>query len=296
MNRRLLFFGALLCALLLIVIPAPALEGAKSGIELCLRSVIPSLLPFIFLSTVICGQADLLHIPFADKLYRKLGLPPGSEALLLLGWIGGYPIGARCICDSYRNKRISKQAAHHMLRFCNNAGPSFIFGVLSPLFTNPSYLWLLWLTQIVSSALTGFFLHRTTPQTAVFLPPAKSDLSQELSASLRAMAQICGWVILFRIVCTYLDRLVLLTCSPMIRTTVTGLLELTNGCFLLGNILNEKIRYILCSAMLCFGGLCVCLQTKTVTGSLGLRTYFQGKVLQTVICLLLSILTVLLLF
>jgi hypothetical protein len=45
---------------------------------------------------------------------------------------------------------------------------------------------------------------------------------------------------------------------------------------------------IISSGLLSFGGLCIFLQTASVTGDLGLGDYFPGKILQSMISIVLS--------
>ena len=66
-----------------------AMFGAAEGVELCLTAVIPSLLPFLFLSMLLTdrlwGRKNRLLRPLG-RLFR---LPDGSEALLIPGLLGG---------------------------------------------------------------------------------------------------------------------------------------------------------------------------------------------------------------
>jgi hypothetical protein len=62
-------------------------------------------------------------------------------------------------------------------------------------------------------------------------------------------------------------------------------LELSNGCVRLQYIDTEWLRFLLCGAMLAFGGICVHLQTKSVVGSLSIKFHLLGKVMQTLLAL-----------
>ena len=60
-----------------------------------------------------------------------------------------------------------------------------------------------------------------------------------------------------------------------------GVLELANGCCALEQITDVNLRFAICSGMLAFGGICVTMQTVSVTGGLSLKQYFLGKMIQT---------------
>lgn len=94
------------------------------------------------------------------------------------------------------------------------------------------------------------------------------------------MLKICGWVILFRVLIGFLCRWILWTVSRETRVALIGLLELSNGCCMLDQIPAENIRFLICSVLLSFGGLCVTYQTASVCPGLRLRFYLRGKLLQ----------------
>jgi len=58
---------------------------------------------------------------------------------------------------------------------------------------------------------------------------------------------------------------------------------------MLHQIANEQLRFVLCSILLAFGGLCVTMQTAAVSKGLSIRTYFKGKLLQTLFSFLLAL-------
>ena len=268
---------------LLILDSKTSSQGAAEGIDLCIRVVIPSLLPFLFLSACLTGGNTIMRLPSM----RLLGIPKGAETIFLLGLLGGYPVGAQAIYDHYQNKALSKKTAQRLLGFCNNPGPSFLFGMLAPLFTVNSAPWCLWAIIVLSALITGLILpdkqtdlYRTPPTDAVSIPTA-------LNKSIRSMGQICGWVIIFRVFFSFAEKFLLKHLPQILRVCFIGFLELTNGCIAVSTV-DEQIRFVLCAAFLSFGGLCVGMQTASCTKDLGLSMYFPGKIIQTIISILLA--------
>lgn len=296
MRRRFIIYITFLSITLLIVDPVTGISGARDGIELCYRSVIASLFPFMFLITIIAGQCSFFKLPFLQPLCERMGIPIGCESILVLSWLGGYPVGARCIYENYRNGQLSKSTANRILSFCNNAGPSFIFGILSSIFTSSIYLWLLWFTQIFSSILTGILIPKREKTEKAALSIRHTTIMQAFSSSMNAIGAICGWVVLFRLAISYGNKWLLHLLPTIPSVILTGILELTNGCFSLAAVHNENTRFIICNTLLSFGGLCVVLQTKSVAGKLCIGQYFLGKVLQCSITFLLSLLFVFIFF
>ena len=284
-NRRDLIRGIIAtCAMFAIILDTrTAITSATEGVALCIRTIIPSLFPFFVLAGVInsclCGQ----RIRILQPVCRLCRIPKGTESLLLLGFLAGYPVGAQLITQAYHNKRISKSAAHRMLGFCNNPGPAFLFGILTPLFTSAKAVWILWGILIVSALITGYILPSEETTSVEIETHSGTSFSESLQKSIKVTADICGWIILFRILIGFCNRWFLWLFPQAVQILFSGLLELSNGSVLLQSISNEGTRFLLSGFILTFGGLCVAMQTISVTEGLGTGWYFPGKAFQAVL-------------
>jgi len=117
----------------------------------------------------------------------------------------------------------------------------------------------------------------------------KPEEGSVILSAAKAMCLVCCWVILFRILIVFLKEWFLWMLPQWAQVLLMGMLELTNGCCELQLISNVQLRFVLCSCMLAFGGVCVLLQTISVTKGLSLVWYLKGKLQQTVFSLLLSL-------
>lgn len=274
--------------LILILDSKTALNSAAEGIDLCIRAVIPSLFPFFLLSGILVGSFMGSNLPLLRPLANLLGMPQGSETFLISGFLGGYPVGASAIRDAWAAGSIRQEDAQRLLGFCNNAGPAFLFGMAAQQFSNPGICWILWVIHIVSAMISGIML-KTQPVGTAKIPEASAmSPAVVMKNALSVTAQVCGWVIAFRIINGFLNRWFLWFLPEGMQTAVAGFLELTNGCIGLSTIAQEEHRLILCSALLAFGGVCVWMQTASVTRGLSLRYFVLGKLMQTGFSLLFS--------
>lgn len=269
------------------------LEGAQTGMDLCIRTVIPALFPFVVLSTLL----SVSTVPCSQLIRTAagfLGIPADASTVLIPAFLGGYPVGAKCVYTLYCTGRIEKSQAERLLTFCSNAGPSFLFGIVSGCFTKPETAWILWLIHVVASILTAISIPEIKP---ICPDKAKNTAIREetdiLLSSIKAMGVICGWVILFRVLITFLEKWCLWLLPQWLQVLTTGLLEITNGCCELLLVGNEKQRFVLCSCLLSFGGICVLMQTVSVTKGLSILGYLVGKIMQTGFSLLLSLAVIL---
>ena len=245
--------------LVLILDSSTALAGAAEGLQLCLGTLIPGLFPFFVLSGMLTAS-----------------MPRGG--LLLAGILGGYPVGARNAAEAYRNGQISKEDAQRMAVLCNCPGPAFIFGVAGQLFTlgQTALLWGIYLTSVG-------VLWLLLPRCRCIHPAEPVTLTSAIQSSLKAMASVCGWVVLMRTVLAVLERWVLWLLPDWAQALAAGMVELTNGMLMLGAV-EENSRFVLAAGILGFGGICVAMQTMGVTQGLKMDRYFPGKILQGCIC------------
>ena len=281
--------------LLLIFDGRTASSAVQEAVTLCLYTVLPSLFPFLVISYVLNSLLLGRKFSVLTPLCRLCGIPSGGESLLLLGLIGGYPVGAQAIAEARRNDSISLPMYKRLLGFCNNAGPSFIFGLVATHFTSKTIPWVIWIIHMLSAIVVGIILPQVGDDSCQIRSNASITLPQALASAIKVMAKICGWVILFRVLITYLNG-VLNILPTEGNVLLSGFLELTNGCVNLSSITSEAHRFIIAVSMLSFGGLCVLMQTKSVCEGLGTGMYFPGKALQTIISLMLSVIAVPILF
>ncbi len=274
--------------LVLILDSRTALSGGAQGVDLCLRTVIPSLFPFLFLSGCFSAAFAGTKLTGLHALGELFFLPPGSEYLMIPAFLGGYPIGAQSVAQAYDAGYIQRAKAERLLAYCSNVGPAFLFGMTANQFGQKYFTWESWAIQIFSAwtAARLFGCREDSPG------PARQSNGQPtfgIESTLWAMLKICGWILLFRIVASFLERWFLWAAAPWIRVSVIGLLELANGCCCLNQIVDEGLRFVICNALLAFGGLCVAYQTASVCGELNLRYYFAGKLLQGAVALVLAV-------
>ncbi len=273
--------------LALILDSRTALAGAAQGLELCLKTVIPALFPFIFLSGLLTGTLAGRSFSALRPLGRFCGMPPGSEGLLVIGLLGGYPTGAACVSEYHRSGLLTKEQAQRLLGFCNNAGPAFLFGIGGSLFSNLRVPWVLWLIHILGALLSAHILPEGDLR-PVKLSAGQVSVTTVLQRSVRIMGSVCGWVVLFRILLAFASRWFLWLFPSTFQILFGGLLELANGCCSLSGVHSDALRFLLLSALLAFGGLCVMMQTRSAAQRLSLTWFYVGKLLQTLFSLLLS--------
>lgn len=309
--RDLLLGLALFCAALtLTVYPQDAMEAAQSGLTLCYHVIIPSLFPFFVLSSLVVelGLAACLG-RMLEGIMRPLFRVNGACApALALGFIGGYPVGARTAISLYEKGMCTRTEAERLLAFCNNSGPAFILGVVGAgVFSSGRAGLLLYLTHAAASLCVGmlFRFYRAgedcgrgpgLPQPQFQAKRFTEAFTETIRSSFLSVLNICAFVVFFNVVIRLLTRTGVLTglagllgtmLAPLgldrmwAERLLTGMLELSSGVWTLSGEGALRGRLSLAAFMLGWAGLSVHCQVLSFAGGSGLsvRTYLAGKLL-----------------
>ena len=261
-------YGPLAAALAMAVLILDSRCGAESAaraLELCLKTLTPVLFPLFVLGAMAVPGLSRLRIPGLASL---LGIPEGSEGMVLLGCGGGFPVGAACVAQAARAGAMEKRDAQRMLGIVSFCGPSFLFGVIGRLFS-PQEAALLFCIQLEAAVLVAI----------VWPSPARSrfrgegmvpvSLTEAIKRATGSMAAVCGWVMLAGVLTGFLRKW-LFFLPEGFQAILSGILELTNGVFSLEAIPAGPLRLMVCAGFVCFGGISVLLQVGGLASSAGL--------------------------
>lgn len=293
------------------------LSAAKSGLVLWANSIVPSLFPF-FVATELLSHTNFTY--YLGKVLNRFMKPffnirgEGCFALIM-GFISGYPIGAK-IATNFRNNNIcSKEECERLLSFTNNSGPLFIIGTVGiTMFGNSTIGILLLITHLLASITVGFIFRfwKYNSKSTISKNNSYTNLKDDISlsnlggivgtsivSSINTILLIGGFVVLFSVIISILQTSNLLDIlenliKPLFNLLhipnefcsgfISGILELTNGLNIICNIHIKKlsINIIIASFILGLGGISVLLQVWSIIAKtdLSIKPYIIGKLLQ----------------
>lgn len=206
------------------------------GIFLCCDTLIPSMFPFMFLSSFIV-KIGLLNkkIKPLDKIsYALFDLPFLSFIVFILSIIGGYPIGGKTIKSLYEEGSITENQAKRLILFCINPGPSFVINTIGITFFSRQKIGIIIYISVIFSNIIIAFLSRIITnkerleesQTAKRISLSEAFVKSGAEAS-SAMIGVCGWVLLFSCFIGILSAGIK---NQAILNFLYGFLEVTTGC------------------------------------------------------------------
>lgn len=274
------------CGILLL--PTSAAGGAGTGLSFCANILIPSLFPFMVLSSFVVksglsSRLSVLLDPITRRLFR---LPGCTGATIVIGLVGGYPTGARGVKSLIDRGDITPKQGERMLSFCVGAGPAFVISVVgADLLGSVTAGAILFASQaaaailigILSGILSGDKISSAKKSRVEQSPVSISNaLVQSTADSTAGMLNMCAFVVLFSSVLTMATDsglsfaitkgLISLGVPQSVANSLLYvLLEVTGGC-------TQAAKYSASPAFLSFAlgwaGICVHFQISASLGGL----------------------------
>lgn len=296
--------------ILLITDTEGVLSSGQKAVDLCLKVIIPSLLPFFIISRLILNTG-VIHIisRLFGPVVRPLFKLPGTAAFpIFAGWFSGYPAGAKYTSDLYKKSLITRTQAERLLSFCNNSGPLFIVGAVGTgYFNSPKLGFILLLCHIMGSIVVGIlqrFIFKDDSEEgvkAIKETPARPEFSSHMLTdaivdSTAVLLQICGTIIFFAVLVQTLETAGIFSgisritgflfkkvnISDYIKILTAGSFEITYGLYLLSRsaAIPVNLKILLTSFICGFGGFSVFTQvTFFCPPEIRLRKYLLGKLI-----------------
>lgn len=273
--------------------------AAAGAVDLCARVLLPALFPFFVLSSlcVSTGLGDRLSRLAAWPMERLFRLPGESAPAVILGMIGGYPVGARTAFELYDAGVCDRESCSRLLGFCSCCGPAYLFSAVgAAVFGQLRAGLLLFVCHVLAAVLiglvSGFFAKRprNTARRQICAPASGAGaFTQAVSSAFSGMLNVCGFVIFFAAAMAFLQscgfftlccRLLFFLPPAAADTLIRGLVEMTSGVACLPRCGLDLPAALALAGVICgWGGLSVHCQVLALMGdrAIPMDRYFWGK-------------------
>lgn len=255
----------------MLIFPQQTFEGASNGLLLWFQIVLPTLLPFIILSNLLIHTNAVTYIssivkPFVQRLFCVSDY--GCYAVFV-GFLCGYPMGAKVVADLIQTEKISQNEGQYLLSFCNNTSPMFIISfIVMQQLKNESLLLgtlvILYLAPVLCSFLFRRFYQVKKPSFKGMNHSKESFcfdfnlFDNCIMNGFETITKVGGYIILFSVLFSI--------CETVSYTKyILPFLEITNGIHWIScNIQPLYITFPLILTLTSFGGLCAIAQTNSM--------------------------------
>ena len=314
------FFTFFCCSFLFLLLfySEECIFFASNGLLIWYKNMIPSLFPFMVLSGYMIRTNLSLKIgqwlqPFLGFFFH---LPAPMLYTIFMGFLCGFPLGAKIISDLLDKKQITQKEGEYLLAFCNNIGPLYMLGFVIPLFGYENSWKILSLMYFVPfvygiciqyfyspyinvSSKTTIYKKNTTQQlSSCSYSPGLSEtpnhlicFQQSLSSAIEQITLLGGCMIFFNSLQIYPEMIRNYFADNSSQASLTlfsdilcSMIEIGGGLKQLKLSLTENSILFTCLplSLLTFGGLSCIAQTYFIIKNTGLKisTYIKHKLIQ----------------
>ncbi|HPU45908.1 MAG: hypothetical protein GXX04_03810 [Clostridiaceae bacterium] len=314
-------------ALMLALYAKETSEAAKDAIYLCLDVVIPSLFPFFVLSRLTVPFLRNFSCPrFLRRLIQGLtGLPYYVLPTIALGYLSGYPTGAKLARDMLDEGLLDSNQASRLIAVANNCSPLFIIGTVGAgLFRSIRIGFILlavhWISGLIAALILNLLLRRgyfnANDGTVVFQGSKIEDKSKSGIAALIPGAiedaailslKVSGYIVLFAVLSELMYKIGLfgLIARPLsamlpgsfagnaLAALLRGIMEISSGSNAISLLANTPVvvQLSLVSFICGFAGFSVHTQVMGIMRGTKsrYRVFLLGKALHGIIACMLTI-------
>ena len=265
-------------------------NGALTGLNFCFKVLIPSLFPFMAISSFIVksGLSNQFGKPFQFVMRKVFGLSRCFAPVILLSMLGGYPVGAKGISSLYKSGAVNEKEAKKAAMFAVCAGPGFLINFVGvSLYKNEKTGFILLFSQILSVLILGIFINlfdkdRNTnnykSELKISKMPLSSAVVEAAADSSKGILNICAFVILFSAFTGILNAML---SEGLFENCVLVLLEVCSAVDALSK--NCPVEFI--AFAVGFGGLCVHFQIFSALGEVKVQKlkFFCIRIIQGIL-------------
>ena len=274
--------------------PIHASEASAAGLLLWFNTLVPVLLPFFILSSLLIALDGVSYLTrfLYPVLHKIFGCSRNGCFCLAAGFLCGFPTGAKITGDLTRAGRISAEEGNYLLGFCNNVSPAFLTGFcMTKSLKRPDLAGPALLLAFGMPVLAGILTRRG--RTFSSLPAEKKTSGSQISFKiadacimngLESILKLGCYMILFSMLARLLRGV---PCPyPALTCALVGILEITNGISLTAaSALPARLSFSLTLGIAAFGGLSGLAQTQSMIQDSGLSSasYLRAKSLTAVL-------------
>ncbi len=297
------------------VFPDKYSKSTFNGITLFAVSVLPSLLPYFFL-TAILSRLNVLSCfckafdKFTKKVFKINGY---SIYAFLMSVLSGYPVGSKIVYELHSNKLINDSESLKLSLLASTSGPLFIIGAVgSTMFQSKVSGVFIYISHVLSAILTCL-IFRSSGKPSNMLDGAdfesKSDgvLYESIYSAVISCLIVGGFVSVFFVISQILLDFKILYLVSLLFSSIlaplssgneglalsVGLIEFTNGSKMLSMIGTTPLAVSLSCFIITFGGVSGILQSLVFLNKANVKSSFfiLGKIIQATIAFILCYFT-----
>ena len=276
MKKNFLTFSILFIFFLMLAKMDITKAYALKGLNLWLFSVLPTLLPFTIISSILlCIGAFTKPLQIIKKL-TKTNFNEHIPLIIICGLFCGCPIGTKLSADTYKQGYLSHKTATFILCSLNCLSPAFIINYALPTYLSINLRIKLYILIIISNIIAAYIIVRIFSIQNNNLPnkltsntyikqnkekhtPSITDIFETcILSSFEIQCKIGGYIIIFSCISgIFIQTLHLNSFTSLV---FNSLLEISSGLGSYNSFAFNNHYIALITALISFGGVCTICQ------------------------------------
>lgn len=272
---------------------------AYEGLAQWATKMVPTLFPFMIISSLMIHTGADIHFTriLSPMLKPLFACSTNGLYAIFMGFLCGFPMGAKATCDLLKCGKISKPEAEYLLAFCNNIGPTYFASIIIPLlqgcgFHQPlPFLFGTYGIPFLYGILLGNYRQKSIVTANQTTPtgrnnPKKIPVTQALRLSCQSSIQsilLLGGYVTFVNAFRIIPELAAL--PPEMQAIAGGFLEIIQGIpgICRHALLSNRAKAFWTVLAVSFSGISCMLQTSSITGEadLSMKKYIFHKCIIT---------------
>ena len=282
MKLKIILLSSLFFIILLFLNYDIVLSSSLAATNIWLTKVFP----FLFIMFTI---SDILINLNLNKIFKT-----ATPFIFLLSFLSGAPSNAFVIGSLYHEKQITKENANTYLLFTYFANPLFMYATLNSIFI-PTISLKIILWHYLSNFIIYLLVRKkikNNPITITITKKTSFNLGSSIKKSLNTLIMILGTITFFMVLSNISTHIFHL--NNILTLFLKGFFEVTQGLNYLSEIvLNSKIKEIIASVFISFGGLSIHSQVATILKeeNLNYKVFLKGRLMQALIATIFTSMT-----
>lgn len=278
MKRFLSIFLFFIIVFTLLFFSYDVIESIKLSFSICMNNLFPSLIPFMLLSNILIkyNLIDDMSYMFGKLMNKILKVNKNCAFILIMSMISGTPSNGKYISDLLNNNLIDLDDANKCLKFCHFTNPIFILGTIGYTFLGNKKLGLIILIShfLSSFIICAFNKKKTYKETITTSKTNKNNnfiyiLNESIKSTISTLLLILGIITTCLIITCLLNKIFNINNNYKF---IYGIIEITQGLkFLSLSNLSIKLKTIISSFLISFGGFCIHMQVFSILDNKKIR-------------------------
>lgn len=273
------------------------INSTQSASYLFITKVFVSIFPFIILSDILFYYNYDLFLKkiFGNTISKLFNVSKNTSIIYVLSILTSHPTNSIYIKEMLDRKEIDENDINKILLTTYFPSIAFVIGTIGiGIYHSIKIGVFLYLTILIKNIMIGIFLRgknlsKEVPSIKKNEITLQETISKSIIKGINTSYIILGNIIIFTIIVNLLNHY--LNIDSTILSLISGMLEMTNGIFMISNLnINLSQKILLTSFILNFSGLSIIFQTSSLLNKYKINT---KKIL--IIKLIFSVIVILLL-